>query len=88
MAKGPPVGGVQGVEVHVHRHTPGAADAGHQDDFVLGETSPVDGPDQRPQDNAVAAPRTPDVGEFFLVAQILVNKFGDFGHGLALRVSG
>ena len=53
----------------------------HQDDLVLGEAGAVDGPDQRPQDDAVAAPRTPDVGEFLFVAQVFVNQFGDFGHG-------
>ena len=63
--QGPAVGGVQGVEVHVYGEPPGAADAGDEDDVVLGEAGAVNGPDQRAQDNAVAAPRAPDMGELF-----------------------
>jgi len=76
----PAMGGVQGVEVHVHAHAARTADARDHDDIVLGEPGAVNGPDQRPQDDAVAAPRTPDVGELLLVAQVLVNELGYFRH--------
>ena len=79
--QGPAVGGVERIEIHVHAQAPGAADARDQDDLVLGEAGAVNGPDQGPQDDAVAAPRTPDVGELLFVAQVLVDEFGDFGHG-------
>lgn len=76
----PAMGGVECIEIHVHAQPPGAADPRHQDNVVFPKPGAVDGPDQRPQDNAVAAPRTPDVGELLLVAQILVDELGDFGH--------
>jgi len=74
------VGGVERIEIHVHAETPGTVDAGDQNDLVLGETRAVNGPDQRAQDNAVPAPRTPDMGELLLVAQVLINELGEFGH--------
>jgi hypothetical protein len=74
------VGGVERIEIHVDAQPPGAADARHQDDLVFGEAGGVDGPDQRPQDDAVAAPRAPDVRELLFVAQVFVDEFGDFGH--------
>jgi hypothetical protein len=78
--QGPAMRGVERIEIHVHAHTPGAADPRHQDNVVFAKPGAVDGPDQRPQDNAVAAPRTPDMGELLLVAQIFVDQFGNFGH--------
>ncbi len=44
-----------------------------QDDLILGEAGAVNGPDQRPQHDAVAASRTPDVRELFFMAQVFVD---------------
>ncbi len=72
--QGPAVGGVERIEIHVNAHAPGAADPRDHDNIVFGKPGAVDGPDQRPQNNAVAAPRTPDMGELLLVAQVLVDQ--------------
>jgi hypothetical protein len=78
--QGPAVGGVEGVKIHIYRHAPGTADPGNQHDIIFLKAGPVNGPDQGPQDNAVAAPRAPDVGKFLVVPQIFINKFGRFSH--------
>ena len=63
--QGPAVGGVEGVEIHVHAQAAGAADPGYQDDIIFFKPGAVDGPDQRPQDDAVAAPGHQTWGNFF-----------------------
>ncbi len=74
------VGGMERVEIHVDADPPRTANPGDQDDLVLAVAGAVDGADECPQQDAIAAARAPDMGELFVVAQILVNEFGDFGH--------
>jgi hypothetical protein len=81
-AERPPVGGVHGVEVHVHGQPPGAADARDHDHVVLGDAERVDGADQGAEHDAVPAARAQDVRELLVVPQVLMDDFvsGDVAH--------
>ncbi len=56
--EGPTMGGVQGIEIHINGHPPGAADAGDQDNVILKEAAAVNGSDQGPPRTMRC--RTPD----------------------------
>jgi hypothetical protein len=75
-----PVRRVQGVEVHVNRDPTRTSDAGNYHDIVFLDSGAVDPPDQRTEQDAVAAPGAPDMREFFVVPKVLVSQLCDISH--------
>ena len=69
--QGTPMGGMEGVEIHVDRHAGRTADAGDQRHVVIIQTEVVDGANESAHDHADAAARAPDGGKFFVLAQFL-----------------
>ena len=72
VAKGqrPPVGGVQGVEIHIDRCPAGTADAGDKGNIVLCQANAVNSPQHTVENDAVAATGAPDMGKFFVMAAV------------------
>ncbi len=64
------MGGVQGIEIHIDRRPPGAADTGDKSDVILRQANAVNSPQHTVENDAVATARAPDMGKLFVMAAI------------------
>jgi len=64
---------MQGIKIHIDGQPARASDTGDNNNIVLRESGLMDGADERAQQNSIAASRAPDMGEFFVMAKILMD---------------
>jgi hypothetical protein len=78
--KGPAMGGVKGIEIHIDRESSRTTDSGNQNDLILIEPGPVDRPDQGSQHDPDPAPWAPDMGKLLVMTKIFMDEFSHFCH--------